>query len=108
MKTIIISITFLFLVFTLFGFDVRWIKNKLSSVKKVDAKVIKKDYFSDLVQGKFEMLRSQQREHYIITFICDDKKLKFDVSENAYDNYHIGDCGILKYRGKIILDFNKF
>ncbi|MCI8403646.1 MAG: DUF2500 domain-containing protein [Clostridia bacterium] len=107
MHIIIISVFFLFFVLTLFGFNIKWIKNKLSSVKETDAEVIEKECFSDLVQGKFEALSSQPQEHYIITFICDNKKRKFNVSGNAYDNYRIGDCGILKYQGNIILDFNK-
>ena len=104
---IIILIAVVFLIFIFFGYNVSWIKNKLSSVKKVDAEVIKKEYSSDLVQGRTDMLRSKPKEHYIITFMCNGKKLKFNVSENEYDNYRIGDRGILKYRGNIILDFNK-
>lgn len=46
------------------------------------------------------------RERFIITFICNGKKLAFDVSEFSYSNYRVGERGILKYRGNTILDFN--
>ncbi len=108
MKFIIISIIFWFLVFAFCGLDVRRIINRLSSTKEVDAEVINKECFSDFVRGRIATLSSQPREHYIVTFMCNNKKRKFNVSGNAYDNYHVGDYGRLKYCGDIILTFNKF
>jgi len=53
------------------------------------------------------MLLSKPQERYVITFLYDSKKRRFCVPERAYDNYRVGDCGMLTYKGDVVLNFNK-
>ncbi len=100
----IINMIFIILILVIFiGIGIRILKNKLSAVKEIEAEVIKKECFTEMT---IRHSLPTSRKRFIITFMCNGKKLAFDVSEFSYSNYRVGERGILKYRGNTILDFN--
>ena len=86
------------------GIVIRVCKDRFSGVKEVSAAVIDKQAYERrtyfISQAPFNEIK------YVITFLCGNKKLYFDVSEFSYNCYKINQIGKLKYKGSKIIDFS--
>ena len=85
------------------GVIIRVFKNTFSIVKEVPATVVDKQKYQERIYRKSQA--PFDRTRYVITFLCDNKKLYFDVSELSYSHYYINQTGMLKYKGSKIIDF---
>ncbi|MBQ7902062.1 MAG: DUF2500 family protein [Clostridia bacterium] len=86
------------------GIISRLLGEKYATVKCVKAVVTDKQYIENLTHSKWQSMFPQR--NYVITFDCGGRKLHFDVSEISYNNYKIGQSGVLQYRGKTLIDFS--
>jgi len=75
--------------------------SRITPLKSVRAEVIDKYRINKFSKypGTFKM------ENCVIVFSAGDKELAFAVSEFSYDNYRIGEKGMLKYKGNRIISF---
>lgn len=97
-----INFILIILVFTLWGIlIIKFFKNRYSAVKTVNATVTDK-YKCQTGSKTYGELTP---ECYTVVFLTKNKKLSFNVSEFSYNNYKIDETGILKYKGKRIIDF---
>lgn len=80
----------------------KFIKNKFSSVKTVNAVVADKYK----TQGVSKIYGALKRERYIVIFNIGGKKLAFAVSGFSYESYKIGEKGVLTYKGITLIDFS--
>lgn len=81
---------------------VKLIKNKISSVKTVNAVVVDK-YKTQAVSG---IPGRFKRKRYIVVFLADEERLAFDVSEFSFQGYRIKERATLKYKGDRLIDFS--
>jgi len=77
------------------------VTDKISSVKSVKA-VISHKYKTNTASKYPETLR---KPNYVVIFDVGNQKRSFYVSEFSYNNYKIGEKGMLKYKGNKIVDF---
>ena len=105
MSNILNIISILLIIFIAVGIVVRIFRYKFSIVKEVPATVIDKQIYEKrtyfISQSPFNEI------NYVITFLCGDKKLYFNVSEFSYNCYEKNKAGILKYKGSKIIDFSE-
>lgn len=47
------------------------------------------------------------KREFCVTWVCGRKKRIFDVSEETYNKYSIGECGILRFRGGKLMNFER-
>ena len=88
------------------GITIRICKDRFSNVKEVSAKVINKQCYQK--QAVYRVVTAQfNKTEYVITFLCGDKKMHFNVSEFSYNCYRINQTGMLKYKGSKIIDFSE-
>lgn len=80
---------------------VRFIKNKFSNTKTVNATVCDKYTLKPSVRLPALM----QPGKYIVVFSVGRKRLSFRVSEFSYKGYRIKEKGSLTYKGNRIIDF---
>ena len=71
--------------------------------KRVKATVVDKQSYDKRVFRKSQAPFT--RKEYVITFLCNNKKRYFNVSELSYRNYKVNQKGTLKYKGNQIIDF---
>ena len=101
----IINIIFAIIGFTIIVvIGIRLFKSLILTEKSTDATVIDKQIYSQRVMSKLQA--PYQRQKYVITFSCGNKKMPFEVSEFSYVNYQIKQKGILKYKGSRIINFS--
>ena len=87
------------------GIIVRVCRDKFSTIKEVSLTVIDKQSYEKRVYFISQTPFNQVK--YVITFLCGDKKMYFDVSEFSYNCYEINQTGRLKYKGSKIIDFSE-
>jgi len=75
-----------------------------SKEKTVKATLIDKQFYEKRIASKSQAPHS--KKEYVLTFLCDNKKKHFNVSELSYRNYKVNQRGTLKYKGHKIIDFN--
>ena len=80
------------------------ISKKFSNEKEVEAKVINKQYYQSRLARKAENFCDE--DSYVVTFLAEDKKLSFYVSEYSYDGYRINQKGTLRYKGTMLIEFS--
>lgn len=99
-KVINVIATILFLM-CWFWIIKRFIINRYSTVKTVEAEVFDKYKLNAVSKypGAFK------QESCIVVFAAKDKKFSFVVSEFSYNNYKIKDKGMLTYKGNKIISF---
>ncbi len=86
------------------GIIIRLINSLYSKEKTVKATLIDKQFFEKRIVSKSQAPHS--KKEYVLTFLCDNKKKYFNVSELSYKNYKVNQRGTLKYKGHKIIDFN--
>ncbi len=77
--------------------------NHVFNEKEVKAMVINMQCYNKQIYGKIQA--PYIKKQHVITFQCGNKKRHFDVSELSYGNYKINQTGILKYKGRRLIDF---
>lgn len=55
------------------------------------------------IMSKAQAPHTEQK--YVITFLVNNKKISFEVSELSYNGYKLNQKGILTYKGTRIIDF---
>ncbi len=101
----IINCVFILVAFVIFaGILIRILKNLFSKETELSATVFKKECHTKNVYGK--SFAPYVKEVYLVTFLCENKKLTFEVSEFSYNGYNQGQKGILKFKGSRLIDFN--
>ena len=87
------------------GIIIRVCKDRFSMVREVSATVVDKQAYERrtyfISQAPFNEIK------YVVTFLCGNKKLYFDVSEFSYNCYQVNQIGKLKYKGSKIIDFSE-
>lgn len=86
------------------GISINIIKNIFSKEKTIRATVVDKQCYDKQIYRKAQA--PFKNKEYVITFLCENKKKCFNVSELSYENYKLNQKGILKYKGNQIIDFN--
>ncbi len=85
------------------GIMIRVFKDRFSKEKEVDAIIVDKQCYAKRVYSKSQ--DPYTKKEYVITFLCNKKKMCFDVSEFSYKGYKINQKGKLVYKGNRIIDF---
>ncbi len=85
------------------GILLRTTRNRLAKEKTVSATVINKQCYDRRVYRKAEA--PYTKKEYVVTFLCGERKLHFNVSEYSYKHYKVNQEGILRYKGSNLLDF---
>ncbi len=100
----IINCVFILVTFIIFaGIFIRILKSSFSKVTEISATVLKKECHKKNVYKK--SASPCVKEIYLVTFLCGNKKLTFEVSEFSYNGYKSGQKGILKIKGSRLIDF---
>ena len=81
---------------------IRHFTEKYGKVKSIEAVVIHKSKMEPFSKVKSSGLGTR----CYVVFQANGKKLSFRVSEFSYNGYHIGEKGILKYKGERLIDFS--
>ena len=87
------------------GIAIRLCRNKFGMQRQVYAVVADKQCIEREVYYKFQA--PKLNKEYVITFLTENKKMSFNVSQVSYKNYHIGQKGILKYKGNELIEFRQ-
>ena len=85
------------------GFIIKVVSEFSAKEKTIKAVVIDKQSYDKQIYRKSQTSFTQKE--YVITFLCENKKKYFNVSELSYINYRINQKGMLKYKGNRIIDF---
>ncbi len=85
------------------GIFIRFINERLSPVKKANAILVDKQKYTERVILKNGA--SHDETKCVITFLVNNKRIHFCVSEFSYDGYSLNQKGILRYKGGKILEF---
>lgn len=84
------------------GITARFLRERFSPVKKVRATVVNKQTF---VESRIEGRRMVNRRRYVVTFLCGEKKMHFDVLPDTFERVSMKQTGMLQYKGSKLLDF---
>lgn len=87
----------------LVGIVMRIKRNYAAKIIEVPATVVDKQTFTRTVVSKNRT--PEQRQCYVVTFLCEGKKRTFAVSELSFAQYTINEKGTLKYQGTRLLDW---
>ncbi len=80
---------------------VKLLLRRLKPVKTVNARVVDKSRAKlDINKGTGPKYR------YTVVFQTEEHKIGFQVSELTYDGYHMGETGMLTYKGDRLIDFH--
>ena len=93
-----VAITILWFVGTILWF----LQRQFGRTKTVKATLVNKQVTEDF--SKYAA--SGKSYHYYVTFLINDKRRSFKVSEFSYNGYHKGESGTLKYKGDRLIDFS--
>ena len=80
---------------------VRFIKTRSASVKTLKATVVDKYISQNASHYPGDLI---PKAHTVV-FLAGGKRLSFNVSAFSYESYRINDSGLLKYKGKTLIDF---
>lgn len=80
-------------------------KQAFSLKKSVHAKLIDKFVGHSVRMSKYN--GAVEDNAYVLIFSAEKKELRFSVSAGVYDWYHKGQEGLLRYKGRNFLDFDK-
>lgn len=81
---------------------VRFLWDKCCPIKMVKAIVVHKQ----TVETFSKYSGTGKHTKYAVTFLAGQKKLSFYVSEFSYRGYKVNETGILKYKGRKLIDFS--
>lgn len=100
----VLNSLFCILILVIFiGIFVRLFREKRAKTVKVSAVVVNKQQYEKEVYRK--EAKPYIKRECIVTFLCGDKRLSFEVSEYSYDGLALDQSGILTYKGSRFLDF---
>lgn len=85
------------------GIGIRVIKNYFSKEKATKATVIGKQCYDRRIYQKNGAPFT--KKVYVVTFLCENKKKHFTVSELSYINCRVNQEGTLRHKGNRIIDF---
>lgn len=107
MKTeLIINGIFVLLGIIIFaGITIRFMRNKFGIQKRVYAVIADKHSFER--KDFYKSQAPKTRKEYIVTFVAENKEISFNVSQISYNNYRVGQKGILKYKGNKLIEFRQ-
>lgn len=86
------------------GIAMRVLKNMLSKPKIVQATVVNKQEYEQLIMYRHQA--PQEKQKYVVSFFYGGRKKDFYVSLYMYDSLRINQTGKLTYKGDRILDFS--
>lgn len=86
------------------GIFIRVFKHSFSKTVESPAVVINKQRYEKEVY--YKMAVPKIKRECIVTFLCGNKRLSFEVSEYSYDGLELNQEGMLTYKGSRFLDFN--
>lgn len=87
----------------LVGIVMRIKRNYAAKIIEVPATVVDKQTFTKTAFSKNRA--PEQKQCYVVTFLCEGKKRTFAVSELSFAQYTINEKGTLKYQGTRLLDW---
>lgn len=102
--TIVTIIFVIFSVLIIVLISAKYIKNNVSSVKRIKATVIDKQSF---IKENVSKSRGVTKQNcYAVTFLTEDKKHTFYVSYNTFTSCKLKQKGTLVYKGDKFLKFD--
>ncbi len=79
----------------------RWIRNRVSPIQSLPAKVVEKQ----IIHAFSKYSGTGSRPTYQVVFLVEGKKKAFRVSKFSFDGYHPGEEGILTYQADRLISF---